>query len=248
MRWTLPHLSPGAPFPDPGQALPAHSPWPGLLAAGGRVDPATLRAAYARGIFPWSSEDDPLLWWSPDPRMVLRPAELRVRRSLRQSARRMLADPAFELGMDVDFRATMLGCAAPRRDGAGTWIRPDLVEGYCGLHAQGLAHSVELRRDGIPVAGLYLVNLGGMLFGESMYTRIDDGSKVLLMALCGFALRHGMPAIDCQQQTGHLARLGATPWPRRDFLATVHACASRAAPPSWTYDWTQFRDDCGRWL
>lgn len=248
MTWTLPQLHPGQPFPDPASALPARAPWPGLLAVGGRLDADSLQAAYGAGIFPWSGPDEPLLWWSPDPRMVLRPADLRVRRSLRQSARRMMADPALRLAVDLDFRAVMRGCAAPGGKRTETWIQPDFIAAYCALHARGLAHSFELRRDGAAVAGLYLVAIGGMLFGESMFTREADASKVLLMALCGFALRHGLGPIDCQQQTAHLASMGATPWPRSGFLDALGTASRHAGPTTWTYDWSQFRDDCGAWL
>ncbi|WP_018911734.1 leucyl/phenylalanyl-tRNA--protein transferase [Thiomonas sp. FB-6] len=248
MNWTLPRLRPGEPFPPAEGALPAEAPYPGLLAAGGRVDAPTLRAAYAGGIFPWFGEDEPPLWWSPDPRMVLLPGELRVRRSLRQSARRLSADPRFELRVDGDFAAVMRACAQPRAGVAGTWIGPSILQAYAELHAQGLAHSFELWRDGELVAGLYLVALGAAAFGESMFTRVDDGSKLLLMALCGFALSRGLRFIDCQQQTGHLASLGARPWPRGRFLRELAQARELDGVRSWQYDWTQFRQHCAAWL
>ncbi len=248
MNWTLPRLRPGEPFPPPEAALPAQAPYPGLLAAGGSVDAATLRRAYADGIFPWFGADEPPLWWSPDPRMVLLPEELRVTRSLRRAARRFAADPRFELAVDRDFEQVMVACAAPRGGVAGTWIGPAIVRAYVALHRDGLAHSFELRRDGELIAGLYLVALGGAAFGESMFTRVDDGSKVLLMALCGFAHARGLRFIDCQQQTAHLASLGARPWPRQRFLRELEQARRQPGPASWQYDWTHFVQHCAAWL
>ncbi len=248
MTWNLTHLRPGEAFPPPSAALPAASPYPGLLAIGGRVDADSLRRAYAQGIFPWYAPGDPVLWWSTDPRMVLEPHALRVHRSLRRSTRARLADARWQLRVDADFRGVMRDCAAPRRDGAGSWISAELVDAYGALHDAGLAHSFELYHDTQRVAGLYLVALGAMLFGESMVTRVTDGSKLLLMALCGFALRHGLGPIDCQQQTAHLASLGATPWPRQDFLRTLEDARARPAPAAWRYDAAQMRSDCAAWL
>ena len=248
MTWNLTHLRPGEAFPPPSAALTAASPYPGLLAIGGRVDADSLRRAYAQGIFPWYAPGDPVLWWSTDPRMVLEPHALRVHRSLRRSTRARLADARWQLRVDADFRGVMRDCAAPRRDGAGSWISAELVDAYGALHDAGLAHSFELYHDTQRVAGLYLVALGAMLFGESMVTRVTDGSKLLLMALCGFALRHGLGPIDCQQQTTHLASLGATPRPRHDFLRTLEAARARPAPAAWRYDAAQMRSDCAAWL
>ncbi len=248
MNWSLAVLRPGEEFPAPERALGSDSPYPGLLAAGGSLDAPTLQRAYSQGIFPWFGEDEPLLWWSPDPRMVLLPGQLRVHRSLRQAARRMAGDPRYALRVDTAFEAVMRGCAAPRRHGGGTWIVEPIVAAYCALHRLGLAHSFELWRDDRLVAGLYLVGLGGCAFGESMFTRVSDGSKVLLMALCGFALAHGLRWIDCQQQTAHLAGLGARPWPRRRFLDCLAQARALPAPPGWQYDWTQFRQHCAAWL
>ena len=248
MSWTLPRLRPGDAFPPPSAALPAASPYPGLLAIGGRVDADSLRRAYTDGIFPWYAPQEPVLWWSTDPRMVLRPSELRVHRSLRRSVRCRLADPRWQVRVDANFRGVMRDCAAPRGDAAGSWIGADMIDAYGALHDAGLAHSFELYHDAQRVAGLYLVGLGAMLFGESMYTRVADGSKLLLMALCGFALRHGLGPIDCQQQTAHLASLGAAPWPRDAFLHELGAARARPAPLSWQYDAAQMRSDCAAWL
>ena len=248
MTWNLTRLRPGDAFPPLSAALPAHAPYPGLLAIGGRLDAPTLRAAYAQGIFPWFDADEPPLWWSPDPRMVLLPQQLRVSRSLRRSVRRRLDDPRWSIRVECDFRGVMLDCAAPRRRGPGTWIGASIVDAYCALHGEGLAHSFELYCDAKRVAGLYLVNLGAMLFGESMYTRVDDGSKLLLTALCGFAQRHGLGPIDCQQQTAHLESMGARPWPRAVFAHALQRARRSAPPTAWIYDAAQMRSDCAAWL
>jgi leucyl/phenylalanyl-tRNA--protein transferase len=248
VNWTLTRLRGGDPFPPQDAALPARSPYPGLLAVGGTLDAATLRRAYAQGVFPWFEPGSDILWWCTDPRMVLNPGELVVRRSLRQAARRFLAAPDIELRVDHDFRGVMRDCAAPRRGVPGSWIGAAIIDAYGDLHDSGAAHSFELWQRGERVAGLYLVALGGMLFGESMYTRIADGSKFLLMALCGFALAHGLGPIDCQQQTAHLASLGARPWAREAFLRSLQAAARRTGPPAWTYDRQQMCRDCAAWL
>lgn len=248
MNWSLVRMRPGDPFPPADQALPAETPFPGLLAVGGRVDVDSLEAAYGRGIFPWFGPGEPPMWWSPDPRMLLAPHELKVRRSLRQSARRVMGSADFSLHVDRDFRRVMQACAAPRRDAAGTWIVPAIVEAYSALHARGLAHSFELWCANELVAGLYCVARGQMVFGESMFTRVNDGSKILLMALCGFCLRHRLGPIDCQQQTAHLAAMGARPWPRPMFLQILGQALVKPGPPSWQYDWPQFQRDCAPWL
>jgi leucyl/phenylalanyl-tRNA--protein transferase len=248
MNWRLTQLNPGDAFPPADQALPAEAPYPGLLAVGGLVDANSLEAAYAQGIFPWFGPDDPPLWWSPDPRMLLRPQDLKVRRSLRQSARRILDDTRYSLHVDRDFRGVMLACSAPRRDTAETWIVPAIVDAYCALHARGHAHSFELWRAHERVAGLYCVARGGMVFGESMFTQVDDGSKILLMALCGFCLQHALGPIDCQQQTKHLASMGAKPLARPQFLQELQQALTKPGPRSWQYDGSQFQRDCAPWL
>ena len=248
MTWTLTRLRADDAFPPIDRALPADAPYPGLLAIGGHVDADSLCRAYSRGIFPWYEPGEPPLWWSPDPRMVLRPGNLRVTRSLRKTVRRMIEDPHFSLRMDADFRGTMADCAAPRGATRGTWIGPSILRAYGALHARGLAHSVELWRDDRRVAGLYLVSIGGMVFGESMFTRIPDGSKVALLALCGFALANGLNLIDCQQETAHLASMGASPVPRAQFESELRAALICPAPPSWHYDWNRMQRDCAHWL
>jgi leucyl/phenylalanyl-tRNA--protein transferase len=226
----------------------AEAPYPGLLAVGGLVNADSLEAAYAQGIFPWFGPGRPPVVVEPDPRMLLRPQNLTVRRSLRQSARRILGDARYSLHVDRDFRGVMLACAASRRDTTETWIIPAIVDAYCALHARGHAHSFELWRADERVAGLYCVTRGGMVFGESMFTQVDDGSKILLMALCGFCLQHALGPIDCQQQTSHLASMGAKPVARPQFLQELRDALARPGPRNWQYDGSQFQRDCAPWL
>lgn len=247
MTWRIAELAPGDAFPPADQALPALSPFPGLLAASATLDASWLESAYRQGIFPWYAPGEPVLWWCPDPRMVLDPAQLKVRRSLKQSARRWMRAAGSALRMDSAFDAVIAACADTRRH-TGTWITDEIRRVYGELHRRGLAHSVELWDGDRLVAGLYAVAIGRMVFGESMFTTVDDGSKICLMALCGFARRTGVPLIDCQQQTRHLARMGAAPMPRTDFLAAVaQGCDAPGVGP-WRYDWSQFATDCACWL
>ena len=185
----------------------------GLLCAGADLSPKRLVAAYSKGIFPWFSEGDPILWWSPDPRMVLFPEELRVSRSLRKTVER----GTYEVRFDHDFRAVIEACAAPRGAGGGTWIVPEMVEAYVRLHELGFAHSVESWLDGELAGGLYGVGLGRVFFGESMFTRLPDASKAALVHLVERLKAGGCRVIDCQQATAHLASLGAREIPRKAF-------------------------------
>ena len=231
---------PDDPFPPVDQALGEDSGAPGLLAAGGTLDAARLRSAYAQGIFPWFSPGQPVLWWSPDPRMVLKVANFKLHRSLKKTLRKFLQTPGSEIRMDTAFESVIHQCAqAPREGQNGTWIVPAMVQAYCDLHAQGLSHSVETWVDGELVAGLYCVSIGKAVFGESMFSKRTDASKIALSALVAFCLRHGMEQIDCQQNTRHLASLGAAPVSRSQFTAGLpHAC--QAPPPKWLFspaDW-----------
>ena len=231
MKHTLPWLEPGEPFPDVAQAWGAGAPAPGLLAAGGALDVPTLRQAYTHGIFPWFSAGQPILWWSPDPRMVLQTAQFRLHRSLRKSLQGRL-----ELRMDTAFTRVIGACAeAPRRGQDGTWILPDMVAAYTALHQAGFAHSVETWIDGEQVGGLYCVAVGRAVFGESMFARRTDASKMALAALVAFCRQHGIPQVDCQQNTGHLATLGAAEMPRQAFLEVVQA-QQTAPAPRWTFE------------
>ncbi len=226
----IPWLAPGAAFPPPEQAWPEGSPAPGLLAAGGALDAGSLQRAYASGIFPWFSAGQPILWWSTDPRMLLRTDAFRLHRSLRKRIDQLLRADRLQIRFDSDFRRVMAHCAqAPRGGQSGTWILPEMVDAYCNLHAAGLAHSVETWIDGELVAGLYCVALGHAVFGESMFTRVNDGSKIALAALVAFGLAKGVEQIDCQQVTRHLASLGARPARRADFLQSLRVQTAQPA-------------------
>ncbi|HSW20502.1 MAG TPA: leucyl/phenylalanyl-tRNA--protein transferase [Ramlibacter sp.] len=238
----LPWLAPGDAFPDTRSAWGPQAPAPGLLAAGGSLDVDTLRRAYSRGIFPWFSDGQPILWWSTDPRMVLAPKEFRLHRSLRKTIARFNNDPRCELRFDTAFSEVIRACAGSPREGqAGTWILPAMVHAYEDLHHAGHAHSVETWVDGKLTGGLYCVALGQAVFGESMFTREADASKIALAALVCFCLAHGVELIDCQQNTRHLASLGAREIARSEF---VEAVARRAADPPlrWHFEPVYWRE------
>ena len=221
-------LAPGEPFPLVERALKTPN---GLLAAGGDLTPGRLLQAYRRGIFPWFSGDEPILWWSPDPRMVLYCAELKVSRSLAKSTR----NRGYDVRVDTAFRAVLEGCAGPRPDGAGTWLGEEMREAYARLHRAGHAHSFETWHDGELVGGLYGVALGRMFYGESMFSRASDASKVALVALVGELTRRGFPLIDCQVRTPLLAQLGAREIPRQAFLRELAGLVHYDEPPGkWT--------------
>ncbi|MES2115732.1 MAG: leucyl/phenylalanyl-tRNA--protein transferase [Pseudomonadota bacterium] len=217
----IPWLEAHSPFPDVASALTTDA--PGLLAAGADLSPQRLLAAYQRGIFPWFSEGQPILWWSTDPRMVLMTDQFRISDSLKKTLRKVErsrhTDGRWQVRFDSAFEAVMRACAAPRKDGPGTWISQDIIDGYTGLHKLGYAHSSELWLDGKLVGGAYGVCIGRMFYGESMFARVSDGSKVALAYLVQFLRSHGVAMIDCQQETAHLASLGAAPIPRARFLA-----------------------------
>jgi len=221
----IPFLHARDPFPPVECALPDPN---GLLAAGGDLSPARLIDAYQRGIFPWFGEDDPVLWWSPDPRMVLYSEELRVSRSLR----RVLRSGRFRVTMDMAFAAVMAGCAEPRPGQDGTWITPAMTAAYHRLGALGYAHSVETWIGDRLVGGLYGVALGRMFFGESMFARETDASKVAFVHLVRQLERWEMPLIDCQMSTAHLASLGAREIPRPEFTRVVRRLVSQPPVPA----------------
>jgi leucyl/phenylalanyl-tRNA--protein transferase len=209
-------------FPDPSFALEDPN---GLLAAGGDLTADWLLTAYAEGIFPWFNDDrGPVLWWSPDPRAVLRPDQLDVSRSLAKRIR----NGGFHVTMDEVFADVVAGCAAPRRDGEGTWITPRMRQAYLELHRLGYAHSVEVWQDGELAGGLYGVSLGRMFFGESMFSRIRDASKVALYHLARQLERWGFTLIDCQVMNEHLRSLGVREMPRCEFLEGVRGNDLRA--------------------
>ena len=207
--WIDPAAPPTA-FPPVDRALREPN---GLLAAGGDLSPARLLNAYRAGIFPWYSEGQPILWWSPDPRAVLFPNDLKISRSLRKTIRRR----EFHVTTDTVFRRVVAGCAAPRGDDSGTWITEAMSEAYCRLHSLGYAHSVECWQGSELVGGLYGVALGRVFFGESMFSRVSDASKVALVYLRDLHFE----LIDCQIPNDHLSRLGARGLGRRDFVALL---------------------------
>ena len=231
----IPWLESNTPFPDVSHALTVDA--PGLLAAGADLSPQRLLAAYRQGIFPWFSEGQPILWWSTDPRMVLQTERFHVSASLRKTLRRversMREGGPWELRFDSAFEEVMRACAEPRRDGPGTWISEEIVAGYTALHRMGYAHSSELWHDGELVGGAYGVSIGRMFYGESMFARVPDGSKVALSALVSFLRAHGVKMIDCQQETAHLASLGAAPIPRREFLAHLRQAINEPQIVDW---------------
>jgi leucyl/phenylalanyl-tRNA--protein transferase len=232
----LPWLSPGDRLPDPATAWGVNDPVPGLLAAGGSLDIATLQDAYENAIFPWFGDDQPILWWSPDPRMALVPAAFRLHRSLRKTLQAFRADPRCEIRIDHDFDAVIRACAdAPRNGQSGTWIVPQMIAAYGDLHRAGMAHSIETWVDGELVGGLYCVALGRAVFGESMFSHKSDASKTALAALVCLCRHHGVELIDCQQNTAHLASLGACEI-SRELLRTHVAKAGKEPPVSWHFE------------
>jgi leucyl/phenylalanyl-tRNA---protein transferase len=218
----VPLLGPRDPFPPLRTALRRPN---GLLAAGRDLSVATLLDAYSRGIFPWFSEGQPILWWSPDPRMVLFPEELHVSRSL---TRRLNKDD-YDVTLDTAFGAVLRGCAAPRADQEGTWISPRMIAAYERLHDAGFAHSAETWMDGQLAGGLYGIAVGRAFFGESMFSRRTDASKIALVRLVRQLASWGFGIVDCQMKTTHLAAFGAREIPRREFAARIAELVQR--PP-----------------
>jgi leucyl/phenylalanyl-tRNA--protein transferase len=215
-------------FPPASQALTEPN---GLLAAGGDLSPKRLLAAYRRGIFPWYEEGQPILWWSPDPRAVLRPDGVKVSRSLRRS----LNKGGFELKIDHAFEAVVAACAEPRRYTDATWITREMAAAYTRLHRMGWAHSFESWREGELVGGLYGVAIGRVFFGESMFTRATDASKVALVRLAEHLAARSFQLIDCQVASAHVASLGATSVSRSNFLALLDEyCEPRGEPERWS--------------
>lgn len=224
-------IEPGHPLPDPRQALADPN---GLLAAGRDISAERLLEAYRKGIFPWYAEGQPVLWWSPDPRMVLAPHRFKASRSLVRTVRSLTRSGAWTLRLNSQFEAVIRACAAPRRDGPGTWISEEIIRAYTDLHRRGHAHSVEVWNDsGALIGGLYGVSIGRMFYGESMFARATDASKLALFALARLLQRLDFPMIDCQQSTRHLASLGAQEVSRAEFLRAIADLAGQTAP-----DWS----------
>jgi leucyl/phenylalanyl-tRNA--protein transferase len=216
-------------FPPPDEAEPG-----GLLAVGGDLTPERLLLAYAMGIFPWYDDAQPILWHSPDPRLVLIPRDLTISRSLR----RVLNRGVFDMSLDTAFDDVIRACAeTPRKDAAGTWITHDMIDGYTRLFELGFAHCVEARANGELVGGLYGVSLGGCFFGESMFQRRSDASKAAFVTLVRQLEAWGFDFIDCQVQTDHLARFGAEEWSRHRFLdALDRSLQSPTRRGRWRFD------------
>ncbi len=212
----IPLLTSDLSFPPLDKALIEPN---GLLAAGGDLSPERLLAAYSQGVFPWFNEDDPILWWSPDPRMVLFPNELKISRSLNKTLRKK----NYKICADSDFIQVMQACAEPRKGQSGTWIHPEMVAAYVALHDLGLAHSVETWKDNMLVGGLYGIAIGKMFFGESMFSRKTDASKIAFVHLVRQLRNWGFGMIDCQMKTAHLASFGAREIPRKEFSQKLNS-------------------------
>ena len=208
----------------------------GLVAVGGELSPRSVLAEYRRGVFPWYVEGQPVLWWCPDPRMVVFASERRIPRSLR----RVIRSGRFRVTMDTAFAAVVAGCAEPRLDQDGTWITPQIFEAYAELARLGFAHSVETWEGDELVGGLYGVAIGRMFFGESMFARRSDASKVAFVSMLARLESWGMPLVDCQVPTSHLASLGGREIPRAEFLAQVGALIRQPPVPS---PWRFYNED-----
>ncbi len=212
-------------FPPPGLANPD-----GLLAIGGDLSEERLIMAYQMGIFPWYSEGDPVLWWSPDPRLILLPEEFHVSRSLKK----VIAQKQFQITFDTAFQNVVTGCSGRRPKSRGTWIVPEMAAAYQRLHESGIAHSVEAWQGETLVGGLYGVSLGGSFFGESMFSHVPNASKVAMWALVSHVKKKGFDLVDCQVTSEHLLRLGAKELPRKTFLAMLKRAMQK---PTLTGKW-----------
>jgi leucyl/phenylalanyl-tRNA---protein transferase len=233
----IPWLDEGTPFPDVSKALTDREGAPGLLAAGGELSPQRLIDAYRRGIFPWYSNGQPILWWSTDPRMVLFTERFTVSHSLRKTLKKIErsihTDGRWQVRFDTAFDQVMRACASARKSGGGTWISDEIIRGYGALHAQGFAHSSEVWMDGRLVGGAYGVCIGRMFYGESMFAHVTDASKIALAYLVHFLKKNDVAVIDCQQETEHLASLGAIPIPRAEFIALLRQAVMQPPIESW---------------
>ncbi len=220
MLYFLDPGNPDAPFPPVELAQREPN---GLLAVGGDLSPTRLLNAYRNGIFPWYSEGQPILWWSPDPRLVLFPDRLKISRSLRKTLR----NGEFEISVDGDFRGVIHACAAPRYDEGETWITKEMISAYENLHQAGHAHSIEIWLHEELVGGLYGVSTGRVFFGESMFSKARDASKVALVCLARYLASWGCQLIDCQVYSQHLVSLGAEEIPRHRFSAILREAVAR---------------------
>lgn len=225
----IPWLSDNRHFPPVESSLRDPN---GLLAAGGELSVERLLEAYRHGIFPWFNPGEPILWWSPNPRMVLVPGEFKVSRSLAK----VLRNVGYEVRVDSAFEQVMRSCAVPRDGQNGTWINEDMIAAYCALHRLGYAHSIEVWISGDLVGGLYGVSIGRMFYGESMFSRVDNASKIALAHLAMQLERWGFPMIDCQMSTPHLTSLGAREIPRKEFIARAKVLVNCESNRNWKFD------------
>ncbi len=218
--------------PDPDQSVP------GLIAVSERIYPNQLLQAYQLGIFPWYSDEQPVLWWSPDPRMVLKPSDFHCSESLQKSIRHFYQDSQSELLVDADFGAVIRACAtSARKDQDGTWITHEIMDAYSTIHEQGYAHSIAVTENGALIGGLYCAAIGSMVYGESMFSRKPNASKIALAALSAWCIQKQVAMIDCQQETSHLRSMGAKPIPRLDFLQQLQASVNQSnIVKSWKFD------------
>ncbi|MBH9552877.1 leucyl/phenylalanyl-tRNA--protein transferase [Inhella sp. 4Y17] len=230
-------------FPDPRSALGPETDAPGLLAIGGDLRPERLLAAYRQGIFPWFGENQPILWWCLNPRMVLKTRDFKLHRSLRKTLQAFLHNPQCQLRVNADPVGTLQDCArAPRAGQSGTWIVPAMQHAYTELARRGVLQSVETWRGGQRIGGLYGLRIGRMFFGESMFSNAPDASKLALSYLVALCRRDGIEWIDCQQATAHLAHMGAAPVPLEAFLHHIHRATAAPELDPWAYDpsaWSQ---------
>mgnify|MGYP001615042475 CR=1 FL=1 len=229
----IPWLDHSNAFPALANALSEPN---GLLAAGGDLSPSRILAAYQRGIFPWFMPDEPILWWSPSPRMVLMTAELKVPKSLAK----VIRNRPYTVRFDTAFASVMQGCAAPRGDEPGTWISDDMLKAYTALHEGGFAHSFECWMDGELAGGLYGIAIGKMFYGESMFARRADASKIAFVHAVQWLRKQGFLMIDCQMHTEHLARFGAYEIEREEFIAKLNELI---AQPGLMGSWQYANDD-----
>lgn len=237
----IPWLPAGSDFPSPEYALDQPN---GLLAAGNNLAPETLLRAYQQGIFPWYDPSQPILWWSPNPRCVFRPGDFHISRRLRRHLR--IANLSFTL--DRHFETVIDACAAPRVDDSGTWITAEMRAAYLRLHRLGYAHCLAVHQDGELAGGIYGVQLGGVLFGESMFSTRTDGSKSALAALWALAPQLGIGLLDAQVENAHLTQLGAHLMPRADFQRQLEALIGEVAPVAWPagpFRWAELVEERG---
>ena len=234
ITWLGPHDA----FPDPLLCADPDPSVPGLIAVSERIYPDQLLQAYQVGIFPWYSDKQPVLWWSPDPRMVLKPNHFKCSDSLRKIIRHFCQETQSQLLVDQDFGEVIRACAtSARKDQDGTWITHEIMDAYTTIHEQGHAHSIGLVENGNLIGGLYCVALGGMIFGESMFSRKPNTSKIALAALSAWCIQNEIAMIDCQQETAHLSSLGAAPITRIEFLQQLQISLNQSnIEKPWNFD------------